>query len=452
VLHVQPYFTANRERTMADLTIDDLTEMMVLLDKDGNQDVCKEEFKEYCESTMGISSDAFEKMWNMIDCNGDGNLQFSELCEYFGVSVSDAEAGAKAKKQMSDEDILVMLELSTKMFEEKEKVKAAEAEKKRLTLSRRTGACARVGVTVINSSGQQLWQRARSSGSDSSSGNESDFLEACEMIEPKVDREKAMALLGWKPSADPDVIGTWETPQVSVRISGPTSEMPLHKLARNHEFQMVQRVYEIVLNDPKNGKDIAIADMNSQNKDGKTPLMIAVEGNIAYLNSIDGKADKIKKYREKQVKTVDVILSCTADMYAESTTNNWNVLHCAAHGGSYEAAQSIFKYMVQHAFTALAVRMLVNHQDKDGRTPLHVAAMRCDQASLDLPFVQLLLNKGADPLIKDLRGLTPAALAEKANRPNAKAMLDKAAEAELAQRAAYRSRSRSMSRELPTGV
>jgi hypothetical protein len=111
VLHVQPYFTANRERTMADLTIDDLTEMMVLLDKDGNQDVCKEEFKEYCESTMGISSDAFEKMWNMIDCNGDGNLQFSELCEYFGVSVSDAEAGAKAKKQMSDEDILVMLEL-----------------------------------------------------------------------------------------------------------------------------------------------------------------------------------------------------------------------------------------------------------------------------------------------------------------------------------------------------
>jgi hypothetical protein len=272
------------------------------------------------------------------------------------------------------------------------------------------------------------------------------------MIEPKVDREKAMALLGWKPSADPDVIGTWETPQVSVRISGPTSEMPLHKLARSHEFQMVQRVYEIVLNDPKNGKDIAIADMNSQNKDGKTPLMIAVEGNIAYLNSIEGKADKIKKYREKQVKTVDVILSCTADMYAESTTNNWNVLHCAAHGGSYEAAQSIFKYMVQHAFTALAVRMLVNHQDKDGRTPLHVAAMRCDQASLDLPFVQLLLNKGADPLIKDLRGLTPAALAEKANRPNAKAMLDKAAEAELAQRAAYRSRSRSMSRELPTGV
>jgi ribonuclease D len=41
------------------------------------------------------------------------------------------------------------------------------------------------------------------------------------------------------------------------------------------------------------------------------------------------------------------------------------------------------------------------------------------------------------------------ALAEKANRPNAKAMLEKAAEAELAQRAAYRSRRKSMSRELP---
>ena len=443
--------SANRERAMADLTIDDLTEMMVLLDKDGNQDVCKEEFKEYCERTMGISSDAFEKMWNMIDNNGDGNLQFSELCEYFGVSVSDAEAGAKAKKQMSDEDILVMLELSTKMFDEKEKLKAAEAEKKKLTLSRRTSACARVGVTVINSSG---WQRVRSSGSDSSSGNECDFLEACEMIEPKVDREKAMMLLGWKPSVEPGVLGTWETPQVNLRISGSTSEMPLHKLARNHEFQMVQRVYEIVLNDPKNGKDIAIADMNSQNKDGKTPLMIAVEGNIAYLHSIEGKAEKIKKYRDKQVKTVDLILSCTADMYAESTTNNWNVMHCAAHGGSYEAAQSIFLYMVKHGFSTLAVRILVNHADKDGRTPLHVAAMRCDPASLEPPFVQMLLNKGADPLIKDTfpHPLTAAALAEKANRPNAKAMLDKAAEAELAQRAAYRSRSRSMSRELPTGV
>jgi hypothetical protein len=77
--------------------------------------------------------------------------------------------------------------------------------------------------------------------------------------------------------------------------------------------------------------------------------------------------------------------------------------------------------------------------------------MRCDQASLDPPFVQLLLNKGADPLIKDTcpQALTAAALAEKANRPNAKAMLEKAAEAEQAQRAAYRSRRKSMSRELP---
>jgi ankyrin repeat protein len=241
-------------------------------------------------------------------------------------------------------------------------------------------------------------------------------------------------------------------PKVNVRIEDlEKREMPLHKLARNHEYQLVKRVYEIVLHDPKGGKDAATADMNSQNKDGKTPLMIAVEGNLAYLNSIEGKADKIKQYRDKQVKTVDLILSCTADMYAESTTNNWNVLHCAAHGGSYEAAQSIFMYMVKHAFSTLAVRMLVNHPDKDGRTPLHVAAMRCDQASLDPPFVQLLLNKGADPLIKDTcpQALTAAALAEKANRPNAKAMLEKAAEAELAQRAAYRSRRKSMSRELP---
>jgi ankyrin repeat protein len=270
------------------------------------------------------------------------------------------------------------------------------------------------------------------------------------MIEPKVDRDKAMELLGWKPPPDPGVLGTWEMPKVNVRIEDlEKREMPLHKLARNHEYQLVKRVYEIVLHDPKGGKDAATADMNSQNKDGKTPLMIAVEGNLAYLHSIEGKAEKIKQYRDKQVKTVDLILSCTADMYAESTTNNWNVLHCAAHGGSYEAAQSIFLYMASHAFSTLAVRMLVNHSDKDGRTPLHVAAMRCDQASLDPPFVKLLLNKGADPLIKDTypQALTAAALAEKANRPNAKAMLEKAEEAEQVQRASYRMRVSRLSRE-----
>ena len=127
---------------MADFTVDDLAEMMALLDKDGNQDVSKDEFKEYCERAMGIASPAFEKMWKMIDNNGDGILQFSELCEYFGVSVRDAESGAKAKKEMSDEDILAMLELSTKMYEEKEKLKAEEAGKKKLALSKRTSAAA----------------------------------------------------------------------------------------------------------------------------------------------------------------------------------------------------------------------------------------------------------------------------------------------------------------------
>ena len=52
---------------MADFTVDDLAEMMALLDKDGNQDVSKDEFKEYCERAMGIASAAFEKMWKMID-------------------------------------------------------------------------------------------------------------------------------------------------------------------------------------------------------------------------------------------------------------------------------------------------------------------------------------------------------------------------------------------------
>ncbi len=272
-----------------DFTIDDLAEMMALLDKDGNQDVSKEEFKEYCARAMGVAEDTFEKMWKLIDDNGDGILQFSELCSYFGVSVESAEEGAKAKKEMSDEDILAMLELSSKMYEEKEKLKVEENEKKKKALSKRVGSGARAGVTLIKK--------------DNKDCKEYELLEACELL-TKDDRDAAMALLGWKPPQEAGMLGTWEAPLVpSVRIEDfEKREMPLHKLARNHEHTLIKRLYDLVVEDAKGGKEIATSDINSQNKDGKTPLMLAVEGNVAYLNSIEGDAAKLAAYREKQVR------------------------------------------------------------------------------------------------------------------------------------------------------
>jgi len=92
--------------------------------------------------------------------------------------------------------------------------------------------------------------------------------------------------------------------------------------------------------------------------------------------------------------------------------------------------------------------LLVNHTDKDGRTPLHIAAMRADPNLKEPPFVKLLLNKGADPKIRDAGSkLTPGRLAEKAGRRNSKELIESSEKEQDGHRVNYRRKS--VSKEIP---
>jgi len=426
---------------MPAFTMEDMIEMMALLDADGNQDVSKQEFKEYCR-TSGIVTEPseFESMWKLIDDNGDGILQFSELCTYFGVDIDGAEQGTKARKEMSDEAIFQMLKLSSQMYDEKQRVKKEQDEQRTRARGRRGGSM-RSGIKTVKSQGPDK------------NTNEFKLLDACEMLD-KSDEDTCKALLGLLPPEKDSVAvnaPTWGPPDkldCNVRCEkADNAEMPLHKLARNCKYNLVKRMHEILMS--ITDSDVVKMDINAQNKDGKTPLMLAVEGRQDILNAIKGDAAKMKAYEDAQLMTVSILLGFGADMYLEAA-NGWNIIHCAAHGGNVVAAKEIFSYMDKNGFSTLKTKLVVDHKDKDGRTPLHIAAMRADPEAEKPLFVQLLLNKGADPESKDTGAkLTPSLLAEKAGRRHSKEMLQEAEREKQEQTKAYRSRRKSLSRELP---
>ena len=135
-------------------------------------------------------------------------------------------------------------------------------------------------------------------------------------------------------------------------------------------------------------------DLNARNAQGESPLMLAaIKGEFALAEKMIKKGADVNK-------------------------TGWTPLHYAASTGQVNIIRLLLE---NHAY--------IDAESPNGSTPLMMAGMYGTEAA-----VQLLLEEGADPLLKNQQGLSALQFAEKASRPNAAALLANAAKATRAQR------------------
>lgn len=113
------------------------------------------------------------------------------------------------------------------------------------------------------------------------------------------------------------------------------------------------------------------ADMTYTNFAGETPAYLAARGNVSCMEAL-----------------VDAGFNLNTE-----GPDGRTFLHAAAEHTSKE--------MVEYLLGKKEVRMAINSQDDDERTPLHLAILNSE-------IVKLLLRHGADMEIQDKHGLTPA--------------------------------------------
>lgn len=142
------------------------------------------------------------------------------------------------------------------------------------------------------------------------------------------------------------------------------------------------RVFFALLQSPQ-------VDVNAHNARGETPLMLAaIKGNLP---------------------AVQALLARGADV----NRPGWAPLHYAASGGTPQHAQIVALLLEHFAY--------IDAASPNGSTPLMLAARYGSDA-----IVQLLLQEGADPTLKNQLGLTARDFALEADRERTAALIDEA--------------------------
>ena len=206
----------------------DLVDMMDLLDTDGDGTVSKSEFKMMFTRVNPMSDAAFEQEWKKIDRNGDNLMSLSELCDYYGVSVSSVESGVGERKSMSDEKVLELLQLQAAIFEENSRREQAETAKKLRQANTRNAATGlRDGVQLVS-----LEEPTAPPGLEA----ERRVMEYCAIGE--FGKLEAALMAPWSA----EVSGSPST--LNLRIEDGKGEMPIHKLARKGALSPLLRLLE----------------------------------------------------------------------------------------------------------------------------------------------------------------------------------------------------------------
>lgn len=362
------------------ITSEAFQEMIKQLDKDGDGEVSKEEYEVVFRAMFPqVSHEQYAEVWKQMDKDGDGNLTVHELADYYGFDLASGTA-----HEMTDEQILETLSMQAALDvkvddhadDEKEKAKPAETHDPSI-------------MTVnLNSQGQGKTL-------DMAKKNAVLFLEACALGDLKSS----------KPD-NPTVLKFLTEGNINVRIQDNVAEMPLHKLARMNVTQNNRETFEtcVSLLIEKTRSECEAAgrllrqDINHQDKNGKSPLYMAVEHkNISMIKML---------FRLEKKEAPDPLLV--------SRPMNWTVLHAAVQADDLELLETLVQFI-----SPARVKVMLQSLSKAGRDPLHVASYHCKPE-----VVQFLLEAGADKTRRDRFGNTAGKLAMKAGRRKSKELID----------------------------
>ena len=161
-------------------------------------------------------------------------------------------------------------------------------------------------------------------------------------------------------------------------------------------------------------------DLNTRNESGDPPLVLAIrDGSNAVANFlVDEKSVNIEARTAKDESALMLAalkgeLNLARQLIARQAEVNkpgWTPLHYAAtHPGT--ASVEMVRLMLEH-------HAYIDAESPNGSTPLMMAAQYGQPA-----VVQLLLEEGADPLIKKQKGLTAIDFAQRACRASAAEMI-----------------------------
>jgi len=354
------------------ITQEQMAEMLVMMDRDGDGVVNKVEFKTallylYPKTT----DDEYDKIWKSIDDDGSGTLEQEELATYFGFKWDDLAKDLEDKKsmnEMSDDQILEALQMhqALRELEETSRINASpEQVRNKKTTGPRRSRDNEFPLELV-----KMPTKITANGNDA----KIEFLQACE-VGDEAEIKAALAK------------------GVKVRIEDEKGEMPLHKMAK-HGLKELSRL--CLEESRKLDAEARRQDVNHQDKKNEAPPIFSA---AAFKH-----AELTRAYVE-----------WGADLTILNN-NDQNILHIIVNTGDTE----LLKLFLTIERVVPQRQKLFAVKDKDGRTPMHVASMKNEDV------VQILLNNGAKPNVEDNVGNTPADLAGKSGRRKSRDLLESA--------------------------